>query len=54
MKLTNNEIKALYKFTQEHYVAYYDVQVELVDHLANDIEKIWERSPSLSFEKARE
>ncbi|CAA0224420.1 hypothetical protein R5N98_08080 [Tenacibaculum maritimum] len=54
MKLTNNEIKALYKFTQEHYVAYYDVQVELVDHLANDIEKIWEGSPSLSFEKARE
>lgn len=54
MKLTQNHIEQLYKFTRQHYVEYYDVQTELVDHLANDIEKIWETQPHLSFEDARD
>jgi uncharacterized membrane-anchored protein YhcB (DUF1043 family) len=54
MKLTENQIKALYKFTRQHYVYHYDVQTELVDHLANDIEEIWEANPLLSFEDARD
>jgi len=39
MKLTKNQIDELYKFTRKHYVYHYDVQSELVDHLANDIEE---------------
>ena len=54
MKLTEIQIESLYKFTRQHYVEYYDVQVELVDHLANDIEKIWEENPKISFEEARD
>ncbi|WP_159949864.1 hypothetical protein [Polaribacter septentrionalilitoris] len=54
MKITQNHIKELYKFTRKHYVEYYDVQTELVDHLANDIEQIWEEHPNLSFEDARD
>jgi hypothetical protein len=54
LKLTENHIKELYKFTRQHYVEHYDVQTELVDHLANDIEQISEENPSLSFEKARD
>ena len=54
MKLTENQIDELYKFTREHYVYFYDVQSELVDHLANDIEKIWVDKPKLSFEDARD
>ena len=54
MKLTESQIEALYKFTRKHYVEYYDVQTELVDHLANDIEKIWEAQPHLTFEEARD
>lgn len=53
MKLTKEQIQQLYKFTRQHYVEYYDVQTELVDHLANDIEQIWEEQPNLSFEDAR-
>lgn len=41
MKLTPEQIQELYKFTRQHYVEHYDVQTELVDHLANDIEQIW-------------
>ncbi len=54
MKLTEQNIQNLYKFTRQHYVYHYDVQTELVDHLANDIEQIWEENPTLSFEKARD
>ncbi|MFY9243796.1 MAG: hypothetical protein WAO74_12300 [Polaribacter sp.] len=54
MKLTEPQIDNLYKFTRQHYVYHYDVQTELVDHLANDIEQIWEEMPKLSFEEARD
>ena len=54
MKLTNSQIDQLYKFTRKHYVYFYDVQTELVDHLANDIEEIWIENPKLSFEQARD
>lgn len=53
MKISENQITELYKFTRQHFVEYYDVQTELVDHLANDIEQIWETEPSLSFTDAR-
>ena len=53
MELTKNQIDELYKFTRKHYVYHYDVQSELVDHLANDIENIWQETPNLSFEQAR-
>lgn len=54
MKLTDKQIQDLYTFTRKHYVEYYDVQTELVDHLANNIEAIWKENPELSFEKARD
>lgn len=53
MKLTPNQIQELYIFTRKHFVEHYDVQTELVDHLANDIEQIWQEKPNLSFEQAR-
>lgn len=45
MKLNQTHIDSLYKFTRQHYVVHYDLQTELVDHLANDIETIWELNP---------
>ena len=54
MKLTDQHIEQLYKFTRQHYVEHYDVQTELVDHLANDIEQIWEENSTLTFEQARD
>ncbi|MHB0756508.1 hypothetical protein [Polaribacter sp. M15] len=54
MKLSEIQIENLYKFTRQHYVYHYDVQTELVDHLANDIEQIWVEHPKLSFEEARD
>jgi hypothetical protein len=54
MKLNKSHIKELYKFTRKHFVYHYDVQTELVDHLANDIESIWEEHPKLSFQDAQD
>jgi hypothetical protein len=54
MKLTENHIKELYKFTRKHFVEHYDVQSELVDHLANDIEDIWKENSKISFDEARD
>lgn len=54
MKLTEKQIEQLYLFTRKHYVEHYDLQTELVDHLANDIEEIWLQTPNLSFEQARD
>lgn len=52
MKLTENQIQELYVFTRKHYVEWYDLQTELVDHLANDIETLWGQNPEIPFEKA--
>lgn len=50
MKLTPAQIDQLYTFTRQHHVEYYDLQTELVDHLANAIELEWETNPSQPFE----
>lgn len=51
-KLTNQQIQTLYAFTQKKYVPYYDLQCELVDHLACEIEAQWELDTTVSFEQA--
>ena len=45
MKLTTEQIDQLYRFTRQHYVEWYDLQTELVDHLANAIEEQWQENP---------
>ena len=52
MKITENQIEELYLFTRKHFVEWYDVQTELVDHLAHGIESQWEQKPNLSFHEA--
>lgn len=51
-RLTTEQIDALFAFTKKHLVEHYDVQVELVDHLANAIEAQWAENPNVSFEDA--
>jgi len=51
-KLTPEEIDNLYELCEFHNVHYYDVQIELVDHLASAIEALWEANPKISFEEA--
>lgn len=50
--LTQEQIDTLFTFCNKKYVRYYDVQVELIDHLATAIEEKMKTSPGLSFEDA--
>lgn len=52
MKVNQDQIQQIYTFTQKHYVDWYDVQIELVDHLANGIENQWESTANTSFDDA--
>ncbi|EGV43057.1 hypothetical protein BZARG_1656 [Bizionia argentinensis JUB59] len=54
MALTKEHIDNLYAFTKKHFVEYYDLQTELVDHLANDIEVIMAENSKITFEEARD
>ena len=51
-KLTKLQIDKLYTFTKKHYVDYYDLQTELVDHLSNGIEAQWQENEKLPFDDA--
>ena len=50
--VTPEETKKLFEFCHRHFVYHYDLQMELVDHLASSIEEQWENNPKLSFEEA--
>jgi len=52
LKLKTEQIQELYAFTASHFVEWYDVQTELVDHLANGIELQWQENPHISFKEA--
>jgi hypothetical protein len=52
MQLTEVQIQQLFAFTQAHHVKYYDVQIELVDHLASRIEEATAQNANLSFDDA--
>ncbi len=51
-KLTTQEIQSIFDFTTKKYIKYYDVQLELVDHIANRIETMRAENQNLSFENA--
>lgn len=50
-KLNSEQINQLYAFTRQHFVEWYDLQSELVDHLANAIEQEWQQNPNRTFEE---
>jgi hypothetical protein len=53
-QINDQQIESLYKFTRQHFVEYYDLQTELVDHMANGIDQQWNNHPELTFEQARD
>jgi hypothetical protein len=52
--LTDIEIEKLFAFCKKHYIHYYKVQAEIVDHFAGAIEENMESNPAQSFEQALE
>lgn len=52
MNLTDEQIETLFRFCQKKYVHWYDLQIELVDHLAERIEEEMAANNKLTFEAA--
>jgi hypothetical protein len=52
MKLSAEQVQQLFAFTEKKYVRYYDLQVELVDHLATRIEEVMSADEKITFENA--
>ena len=52
--LTTEEIDTIFAFCERHFVRQYDLQVELVDHLANAIEVRRIKEPDLNIDSALE
>ena len=50
--ITSEETEKLFTFCRQHFVYHYDLQIELVDHLASSIENQWANQPDLRFEIA--
>ena len=50
--VTQKETEELFNLCEKYGVIFYDVQIEIVDHLALLIEEQWEKTPGLSFNKA--
>jgi cation transport ATPase len=46
---TPDQVEYLYRFCKKHYVHYYDLQTELVDHLASAIEEKITADPKKDF-----
>ena len=52
MQLNKNQIESLFVFVEKKGVEYYDVQHEIVDHLATSIESEMIKSKNTSFDQA--
>lgn len=51
-RVTEEQVEELFQFCRDHYVPFYDLQVELVDHMASSIEEQWGSDPQLPFDQA--
>jgi hypothetical protein len=47
--ITPEETNELFTFCKKHQIYHYDVQIELVDHMASAIEEQWEEDSELNF-----
>ena len=52
MPLTEKQIESLFRFCEKKFVRHYDLQVELVDHLAERIEEEMAADATLGFDAA--
>jgi hypothetical protein len=48
-KLTEEQVKKLFALCLKTEIYEYDLQIEIVDHLASSIEDQWQKDPELSF-----
>ena len=54
MKLTNQQIEYVENYIISKDIKWYELQVELTDHMVSSMEEFWVQNPKLSFEQVKE
>ena len=54
MKLTTEQIKYVSDYIESKDIKWYELQVELTDHMVSSMEEIWEKDPELTFHQVKQ
>ena len=54
MKLTTEQIEYVANYIKSFDIKWYELQVELTDHMVNSMEEIWEKDPELTFHQVKQ
>jgi hypothetical protein len=54
MQLTNEQIEYIENYIISKDIKWYELQVELTDHMVTNMEEFWEQNPLLPFEQVKE
>lgn len=54
MKLTNQQIEYISDYIESKDIKWYELQVELTDHMITSMEEFWEQNPELTFDQVKE
>ena len=54
MKLTTEQIEYVSNYVKSFDIKYYELQVELTDHMVISMEEIWEKDPELTFHQVKQ
>jgi hypothetical protein len=54
MKLTTEQIDYVSNYVKSFDIKWYELQVELTDHMVNSMEEIWEKDPELTFHQVKQ
>ena len=54
MKLTQEQTQYIFDYVSSFDIKWYELQVELTDHIVSSMEEIWEKDPKLTFEQVKQ
>lgn len=54
MQLTNQQIEYISDYIESRDIKWYELQVELTDHMITSMEEFWEQNPELTFDQVKE
>jgi hypothetical protein len=53
MKLTTEQVDAVFDYVASHDIKWYELQIELTDHLVSIMEEMWKQDTKLSFHQVK-
>ncbi|MFT5648222.1 MAG: hypothetical protein ACI976_002920 [Aureispira sp.] len=53
MKLTTKQVDAVFDYVASHDIKWYELQIELTDHLVSIMEEMWSADSELSFQQVK-